>query len=108
MKSAATRDGLASRPPSSTGSTSSGRRFVAGILDPHHVAPFLEDILAFQRRVSHFGLLNSLSQLLLKIAAPGIPDIYQGTEIWDFSLVDPDNRRPVDYALRRTMLAAMQ
>jgi (1->4)-alpha-D-glucan 1-alpha-D-glucosylmutase len=51
------------------------------------------------------GRINSLSQVLLKVTAPGIPDIYQGTEIWDLSLVDPDNRRPVDYGLRRSLLA---
>ena len=55
-----------------------------------------------------FGLFNSLSQTLLKIASPGVPDIYQGTELWDFSLVDPDNRRPVDYEHRRQMLQDLQ
>jgi (1->4)-alpha-D-glucan 1-alpha-D-glucosylmutase len=49
-------------------------------------------------------MFNSLSQTLLKIASPGIPDFYQGNELWDFSLVDPDNRRPVDYGSRRIML----
>src|SRR5437899_12893161 len=51
-----------------------------------------------------FGALNSLAQTLIKITAPGVPDVYQGTELWDFSLVDPDNRRPVDWALRRRLL----
>ncbi len=55
-----------------------------------------------------FGLLNSLSQTLCKLTAPGVPDIYQGNEIWDFSLVDPDNRRPVDYRQRRAMLEQLQ
>ena len=54
------------------------------------------------------GLFNSLAQTLLKITAPGVPDTYQGTELWDFSLVDPDNRRPVDYARRQRMLRELQ
>jgi (1->4)-alpha-D-glucan 1-alpha-D-glucosylmutase len=53
------------------------------------------------------GSINSLSQTLLKLTSPGVPDIYQGTEIWDYSLVDPDNRRPVDYELRRQMLKSL-
>ena len=57
-----------------------------------------------QRRVAQCGIYNSLAQLALKIGAPGVPDFYQGTELWDFSLVDPDNRRPVDYERRRTLL----
>jgi (1->4)-alpha-D-glucan 1-alpha-D-glucosylmutase len=66
---------------------------------------FLEDFLPFQQRVARFGVVNSLAQTLLKIAAPGVPDTYQGTELIDLSLVDPDNRRPVDYEKRRSMLA---
>jgi (1->4)-alpha-D-glucan 1-alpha-D-glucosylmutase len=58
----------------------------------------------FQRLVALYGSVNSLAQVLLKIAAPGIPDFYQGSELWDLSLVDPDNRRPVDFARRRTLL----
>ena len=65
---------------------------------------FLDDFRDFERRVGHHGLFNSLSQTLLKLASPGVPDTYQGTELWDFSLVDPDNRRPVDYERRRRML----
>jgi (1->4)-alpha-D-glucan 1-alpha-D-glucosylmutase len=57
-----------------------------------------------QRRVSYYGFLNGLSQLVLKLASPGVPDFYQGTELWDFSLVDPDNRRPVDYERRQSLL----
>jgi (1->4)-alpha-D-glucan 1-alpha-D-glucosylmutase len=79
-------------------------RFVARTLDEKLSPRFLKDIRAFQQRISYFGLFNSLSQTLLKIAAPGVPDIYQGTELWDFSLVDPDSRRPVNYELRRKML----
>jgi (1->4)-alpha-D-glucan 1-alpha-D-glucosylmutase len=62
--------------------------------------PFLESFVPFQRDIAYFGMLNSLSQTLIKLTAPGVPDIYQGTEIWDLSLVDPDNRRPVDYQRR--------
>jgi (1->4)-alpha-D-glucan 1-alpha-D-glucosylmutase len=57
--------------------------------------------------VAQLGAINSLAQVLLKLTAPGVPDIYQGNEIWDFSLVDPDNRRPVDYQLRRDMLSCL-
>jgi (1->4)-alpha-D-glucan 1-alpha-D-glucosylmutase len=58
--------------------------------------------------VTRFGLLNSLSQTLCKLAAPGVPDVYQGNELWDFSLVDPDNRRAVDYTERRRLLAELE
>ena len=84
------------------------QEFVARLLDEGRSQPFLDDFREFQRRISHYGLFNSLSQTLLRIAAPGVPDTYQGTELWDFSLVDPDNRRPVDYGLRREMLAALK
>jgi (1->4)-alpha-D-glucan 1-alpha-D-glucosylmutase len=83
-------------------------QFVAAVLNAETNAAFLEDFEEFQRRVSHYGLLNSLSQTLLKVASPGVPDTYQGTELWDFSLVDPDNRRPVDYAVRRRLLGELQ
>jgi (1->4)-alpha-D-glucan 1-alpha-D-glucosylmutase len=82
------------------------RHFVETILAPDNTA-FLDDFAQFHRRIAQLGVYNSLAQVALKIAAPGIPDLYQGTEIWDFSLVDPDNRRPVDYALRRTLLAGL-
>lgn len=65
---------------------------------------FLESFMEFHKLVSHYGLLNSLTQTLLQLTCPGVPDIYQGTELWDFSLVDPDNRRPVDYARRWGLL----
>ncbi|MBI3029671.1 MAG: malto-oligosyltrehalose synthase [Candidatus Rokubacteria bacterium] len=81
------------------------RRFVAVILDGSGENPFLDDFVPFQRKIAGWGMYNSLSQTLLKLAAPGVPDLYQGTEVWDLSLVDPDNRRPVDYARRRQMLA---
>ncbi len=82
--------------------------FIARLLDEGRSKPFLDDFREFQSRISHYGLFNSLAQTLLRIAAPGVPDTYQGTELWDFSLVDPDNRRPVDYERRRDMLAALK
>jgi (1->4)-alpha-D-glucan 1-alpha-D-glucosylmutase len=69
-------------------------------------ADFIQDLETFIKPVNEAGLLNSLSQTLLKLTLPGVPDFYQGTELWDFSLVDPDNRRPVDFAARRSALTA--
>jgi (1->4)-alpha-D-glucan 1-alpha-D-glucosylmutase len=66
--------------------------------------PFMETFLRLQKRIAFHGALNSLSQVVLKATSPGVPDFYQGTELWDFSLVDPDNRRPVDYEKRSAML----
>jgi (1->4)-alpha-D-glucan 1-alpha-D-glucosylmutase len=83
-------------------------RFVQRVLDEKISGRFLTDFRAFHRRISHVGLLNSLAQTVLKLAAPGVPDVYQGTELWDFSLVDPDNRRPVDYDLRASLLRDLQ
>jgi len=80
------------------------RDFVYRILDNKEKNRFLKELQAFQRWVAYFGQFNSLAQVLLKLTSPGIPDIYQGTELWDFSLVDPDNRRPVDYPRRRSLL----
>ena len=65
---------------------------------------FLPDFREFHELVARYGARNGLGQLVLKIAAPGVPDFYQGTELWQFSLVDPDNRRPVDYKRRIAML----
>jgi (1->4)-alpha-D-glucan 1-alpha-D-glucosylmutase len=81
--------------------------FVDAILDRRHAAPFFQTFAPFQARVAQLGIFNSLAQLIIKIAAPGIPDFYQGTESWDLALVDPDNRRPVDYTARRRMLDAI-
>ncbi|MDT7041776.1 malto-oligosyltrehalose synthase [Candidatus Nitronereus thalassa] len=78
--------------------------FVRHILDPMQSALFLGDFIPFQEKIARYGMYNALTQLTLKITAPGVPDFYQGTEIWDFSLVDPDNRRPVDYAHRQQLL----
>ena len=83
-------------------------RFLEAILTPGEDNRFLGELIRFQRRIARFGMINSLSQVLIKMTAPGTPDFYQGTELWDFSLVDPDNRRPVDFAQRRAMLAAIQ
>jgi (1->4)-alpha-D-glucan 1-alpha-D-glucosylmutase len=82
--------------------------FIEHILARSMPNPFLTDFLPFQREIARHGVYNSLSQVLLKIAAPGIPDFYQGAELWDFSLVDPDNRRPVDYKMRAGFLAGFQ
>jgi (1->4)-alpha-D-glucan 1-alpha-D-glucosylmutase len=82
--------------------------FVERVLDENASRPFLDDFRAFQQRISQCGLMNSLAQTLLKLTAPGVPDTYQGTEVWDFSLVDPDNRRLVDYSCRQKMLKQMQ
>lgn len=76
--------------------------FIRQILDPKHT--FLESFQAFHQKVIWRGIINSLSQLTLKLTSPGIPDIYQGTEFWDLSLVDPDNRQPVDYEKRMKVL----
>jgi (1->4)-alpha-D-glucan 1-alpha-D-glucosylmutase len=67
-------------------------------------APFVKELQQFVLRVQDAGRVNSLMQTLLKYTAPGVPDLYQGTELWDLSLVDPDNRRPVDYEVRRRLL----
>jgi (1->4)-alpha-D-glucan 1-alpha-D-glucosylmutase len=69
---------------------------------------FAKDFAEFQAPIARAGMFNSLSQTLLKIAAPGVPDFYQGTEIWDFSLVDPDNRRPIDYEHRKRLLDSLR
>jgi (1->4)-alpha-D-glucan 1-alpha-D-glucosylmutase len=69
---------------------------------------FLSSFSAFHKNVIRCAMLNSLSQTLLKLTCPGVPDLYQGTELWDFSLVDPDNRRPVEYARRVQVLKEMQ
>jgi (1->4)-alpha-D-glucan 1-alpha-D-glucosylmutase len=78
--------------------------FMQEIFDPSESNPFLREFLSFQKKIAHYGIFNSLSQTLLKYTSPGIPDLYQGTELWDLSLVDPDNRRPVDFAMRKKIL----
>jgi (1->4)-alpha-D-glucan 1-alpha-D-glucosylmutase len=83
------------------------RSFIERILDPSVSAEFLDSLATLAKRISLLGALNSLSQITLKATMPGVPDFYQGTEFWDLSLVDPDNRRPVDFAERASVLASM-
>jgi (1->4)-alpha-D-glucan 1-alpha-D-glucosylmutase len=83
------------------------RDFVGKILAPSAKNKFLPTLYPLVEDIARFGAINSLSQTLLKLTSPGAPDIYQGNEIWDFSLVDPDNRRPVDYQRRREMLDSL-
>jgi len=78
--------------------------FVEEILTPSDVNTFLKEFIPFHKKISHYGVFNSLSQVLMKITSPGVPDFYQGTELWDLNLVDPDNRRPVDFKKRRQLL----
>jgi (1->4)-alpha-D-glucan 1-alpha-D-glucosylmutase len=82
-------------------------KFIESVLDRRRPNAFLDDFLPFQARVAELGIYNSLAQLLIKIAAPGVPDFYQGSELWDLNLVDPDNRRPVDYESRRRLLQSL-
>lgn len=84
------------------------KSFIEKILDPMQSGEFLESLRTLARRVALLGALNSLSQLTLKVTLPGVPDFYQGTEFWDLSLVDPDNRRPVDFAARQAALTALE
>ncbi|HEX2911429.1 MAG TPA: malto-oligosyltrehalose synthase [Chloroflexia bacterium] len=79
--------------------------FIAAILDPQKSREFLADFKRLQKKIAFYGAFNSLSQTLVKLTSPGVPDIYQGNEIWDFSMVDPDNRRPVDYDRRQSLLS---
>jgi (1->4)-alpha-D-glucan 1-alpha-D-glucosylmutase len=82
--------------------------FLTRILDRSVSAEFLESMGTLAQRISLLGALNSLSQITLKSMMPGVPDFYQGTEFWDLSLVDPDNRRPVDFSERAAVLASME
>ena len=84
------------------------KKFIARILDRAASAEFLDSLETFGRRLQLLGALNSLSQTTLKATVPGVPDFYQGTEFWDLSLVDPDNRRPVDFAERAEVLARIR
>jgi len=78
--------------------------FVEEILQPSEDNQFLKEFVPFQKKVAYYGIFNSLSQTLIKITSPGVPDFYQGTELWDLNLVDPDNRRPVDFEKRTAFL----
>ena len=82
--------------------------FADAVLAPSQDDTFVASLAAFSGDVTRIGMLNSMSQTLLKLTCPGVPDLYQGTELWDLSLVDPDNRRPVDYSGRAEILKAMQ
>jgi len=81
--------------------------FVRQSLDRRVSSQFIDRLSAFARRVALVGMLNSLVQITLKTTMPGVPDFYQGTEYWDLSMVDPDNRRPVDFDRRRECLARL-
>ena len=84
------------------------QEFVPGILEAGPRNKFLPVYLPVAAEIARLGAINSLAQTVIKLTAPGVPDIYQGTEIWDDSLVDPDNRRPIDYARRREMLTQIE
>jgi (1->4)-alpha-D-glucan 1-alpha-D-glucosylmutase len=84
------------------------REFLFDIVSPQRRNGFLQELSRFVARIGPLGAVNSFQQTLLRLTSPGVPDLYQGTELWDFSLVDPDNRRPVDYALRRQWLAEIE
>ena len=79
--------------------------FITRVLSGAGGSRFVPAMLPFERRIAALGMVNSLAQLTLKLGAPGVPDFYQGTDLWDLSLVDPDNRRPVDFCLREGLLA---
>ncbi|MGY3215060.1 malto-oligosyltrehalose synthase [Mucilaginibacter sp. HD30] len=78
------------------------KNFIVKLLDKK--SDFMQSFIRFHQRVADYGIINSLSQILLKFTCPGVPDVYQGCELWDSSLVDPDNRRPVDYQTRKQYL----
>jgi (1->4)-alpha-D-glucan 1-alpha-D-glucosylmutase len=82
--------------------------FLRAVLGEQTQDAFLEDLDLFVRSISDAGFANSLGQVVLKVCSPGVPDFYQGTELWDFNLVDPDNRRPVDFSHRKELLAELQ
>lgn len=82
--------------------------FIRRVTDGTKSSRFLKDFLRFQERVSYYGALNSLAQLTIKIMAPGMPDVYQGSELWDLRLVDPDNRGPVDFEQRTRLLKELE
>lgn len=84
------------------------RNFVFRVLPDNPRDTFRKDMATFQRRVAFFGRFNALSQVLLKLTVPGVPDLYQGTELWAMMLVDPDNRQPVDYGHRQALLATLR
>ncbi len=84
------------------------QKFVAGVLELSPKNRFLLALREFRDKIVRWGLYTAMSQTLLRLASPGVPDVYQGQELWDFSLVDPDNRRPVDFDRRRWLLAEVR
>jgi (1->4)-alpha-D-glucan 1-alpha-D-glucosylmutase len=84
------------------------REFVASVLNRKHNREFYSSFAEFQKRTALYGMLNGLGQVVLKIACPGVPDFYQGSELWDFRLVDPDNRGPVDFVKRQAMFEELR
>jgi (1->4)-alpha-D-glucan 1-alpha-D-glucosylmutase len=82
-------------------------RYIRAVLDTSRPNPFLTEFHMFVAALARLGAITALAQLVLKLTVPGVPDIYQGGELWDFSLVDPDNRRPVDWCTRRALLKAL-
>jgi (1->4)-alpha-D-glucan 1-alpha-D-glucosylmutase len=84
------------------------QNFVQEVLVADANNEFISDLAQFLSRIAYSGMLNSLSQSVLKMTAPGVPDFYQGTELWDLNLVDPDNRRPVDFTKRRAFLEQLK
>jgi (1->4)-alpha-D-glucan 1-alpha-D-glucosylmutase len=82
--------------------------FIGAVLDPDASPAFLQDVLAFVARIERPGYWNALGRTVLQLVSPGVPDVYQGDELWNFSLVDPDNRRPVDFARRQVALADVE
>jgi (1->4)-alpha-D-glucan 1-alpha-D-glucosylmutase len=83
------------------------REFIEAVMKLEKTNTFLRSFAEFHAPVARAGMYKLLPQTLLKIAAPSVPDFYQGAELWDFNLVDPDNRRPVDFAKRRASLASL-
>ncbi|HEX5483447.1 MAG TPA: malto-oligosyltrehalose synthase [Terriglobia bacterium] len=83
-------------------------RFIAAITRTSSENRFLKDFLEFQRQIAYYGAFNALAQVMVKMTAPGVPDFYQGSELWDLHLVDPDNRSPVDYRKRKQRLEELQ
>ncbi len=84
------------------------RTFIDRVLTGPSAARFLPALVPFQQRIARLGVINSLAQVTLKIGSPGVPDFYQGCEMWDHGLVDPDNRRPVDFDLRRRTIEEVE
>jgi (1->4)-alpha-D-glucan 1-alpha-D-glucosylmutase len=82
--------------------------FVAAMLEAPEDDPFLSDVSRLVARIAPIAQWNSLSRILLHLTMPGTPDLYQGDEAWNFTLVDPDNRRPVNYTARQSSLGAVE